>query len=162
MDVLIAQIANTGVSDIDVSDPALCDRNGNFTCDYFTIPCIINIPKSRSVKHKVLRRKLRSTDAQSFKEDLTEPVCDNGPDSDPLEASKMQHNAPVDKHAALIEHFVYICPNSQWSTHICAARRNKRKLEKQWRKSGLVVHHYMYRRECSKVNTEAYLSIFVN
>ena len=66
LDVLITQMTNANVSDIEVSDSALCGRNGNFSYDHYTVSCSINIPKPRPVKHTVQYRKLRSIDVQSF------------------------------------------------------------------------------------------------
>ena len=54
----------------------------------------------------------------------------------------MKLSALVDKHAPLNERSIYLHPNAPWYTEeLRAAKRNKQKLQKQWRKSGLVVHH---------------------
>ena len=59
----------------------------------------------------------------------------------------------VDKHAPLNTKTVVLRPGCPWFTEdLHDAKHLKRKLERQWHKSNLNVHHEIYRNQCSTVN----------
>jgi len=59
----------------------------------------------------------------------------------------------VTSHAPLCHKTITVRPHSPWYTQeLREAKHLKRKLERQWRHTGLVVHHQLYRQQCIKIN----------
>ena len=153
LDVNITQNYNTNVHNINVSDPALCDRNGQFTCDHYVVSFTICLPRPMPVRQTVSYRKLRSIDIQSFKEDLSELISGHSSETDPLETYNTKLRELIDKHAPECERTIVLRPHAPWYTEeLRDAKRHKRRLEKQWRESRLIIHHQLYREACAEMN----------
>ena len=62
-------------------------------------------------------------------------------------------SALIDKHAPLHTRVITLRPSSPWfNEELHDAKHLKRKLERQWRRTKLTVHHEIYRNQCAVVN----------
>jgi len=61
----------------------------------------------------------------------------------------------VDKHAPLLQRTITLRPHAPWySDELRQLKHQKRKLERQWRRTKLELHHQMFRAKCIETNKE--------
>ena len=65
----------------------------------------------------------------------------------------IQEYHPIGKHAKLRTKTITLRPTYPWFTEeLHAAKHTRRKLERKWRNSGLVIDHEIYRQYCAETN----------
>ena len=70
LDVFITRDTDTIVSTIEVNDPGLSDSDGKISRDHFAVIFHIRAEKPAPIRKTVTYRKLRSTDIESFRNDI--------------------------------------------------------------------------------------------
>ncbi|ELU02174.1 hypothetical protein CAPTEDRAFT_215190, partial [Capitella teleta] len=129
--------------------------------DHRAVHFSINAAKPHPPRKKITFRKLRNVVQVALKRDLREAVTTisiNPSDEFDAEARLVRYDTTLrqllDCHAPLIEAFVVQKPRAPWYTEVIAeAKRSRRRLEKQWKRTGLTVQHEMFKRQKSFVTT---------
>ena len=66
----------------------------------------------------------------------------------------------LDHHAPEVERTVILRPHAPWYTDtLRAAKQEKRRRERKWLKSGLVVHKELYKEQCIIYTSFTYIEI---
>jgi hypothetical protein len=124
--------------------------------DHWTVHFSINAAKPHPPRMKITFRKLRNIDQEALKRDLREAIATinnvNPPDEEDseawLERYDMTLNQLLERHAPHMEAFVVQKPRAHWyMEEIAEAKRLRRRLEKQWKRTGLTVHHEMFKKQ---------------
>ena len=156
LDVVITRNSNNMVEEMHVTDPVLCDRNGNPSGDHYAIHFRGKLIKPASIQKCVSYRKLRNVNITSMKQSISnsELLCNTHCD---LEALVRNYNDGlrhvIDNHAPVIKRIIHLRPNAPWyNEDLKAMKLHRRTLEKQWHLTGLTVHHEIYRNKCVKYN----------
>ena len=132
LDVVITRDGYDFVCDLQVSDPALCNDQGNLAGDHFAIHFKIKCVKPKPTRKLVTFRRLRKIDPDSFRKDiLASGLNDVIGDTDHLVQSYNRIMKDlIDKHAPLCRRVVTLRPNSPWYTpDLPLAKHTKRKAE---------------------------------
>ena len=127
---------------------------GNFVSDHNAIHVCFNCCKDHPERKRVERRSLKTLDTTAFAQDIKTAVAD--PLSDSLDGIVGSYNNSLkdllDRHAPLKQHIVVDRENKQWVTQeIIDKKRERRKAEQKWRKSGQNDHRLEYKRLCNDV-----------
>ena len=156
LDVIITRYDSAVVSDIEVTDPGLCDHMGKLSRDHFAVNFTTGIAKPVAIQKAVSFRKLRAIDVEHFKRDIAAShVLHNfhGSPDELLSCYNDIMRTLVDKHAPLRTKTIHLRPNSPWYTEeLHEAKHLRRKLERKWRQTKLNVDHQIYRQQCTHVN----------
>ncbi len=117
--------------------------------DHCMVHAILNVSKPSFPSKRVTYRKYGSIDIAKFKEDISNTDMVHNPASSVDElVSQYNHTLKdlLDRHAPEKSRVVVDRPLIPWFTdEIRQAKRRKRKLEKQMRRTGLVVHREMFK-----------------
>ena len=70
LDVVITRDDSDIVSELQVTDPGVCDNHGHLTCDHYAVSFKSGTSSQAPLKKQVSFRKLRSIDIDSFREDI--------------------------------------------------------------------------------------------
>ena len=97
-------------------------------------------------------RRVKDINVDDFTEDLIQSAALNDT-SKPVEELVKNYNTELnrllDKHAPLCTKTITLRPNTSWFTpELRDAKHQKRKMERKWRSSKLVVHLELYREQC--------------
>jgi hypothetical protein len=110
-----------------------------YISDHSVISSLLNIPKPAKTREIITYRKIKNINRLEFRSDLSNLVdrIENLSSVDDLaELYHQQLTEVIDKHAPLITKSIVVRPTVPWySESIQALHREKRHLEKQWRKS---------------------------
>ena len=145
MDLLISNVTVDLISSV--------STHHDLPSDHAAVKCLINIARPPASTKTLLIHKLRSTDMTSFKSD----ICNSSLMTDPaidLDELVLQYDSVVkdvlDKHAPEVLKTVILRPHAPWySDTLRAAKQVKRRRERKWIKSGLAVHHELYKEQCT-------------
>jgi hypothetical protein len=132
-----------------VFDPFLYDARGVSTCDHFAIHVALLCTKPGHTEKTLTYRKWKTVDWGEFSKDIIldnvsrgESICDL------VNVYKLRD--VVEKHAPLVTKSVILRPNTKWySQELRDAKRDQRKAERTWRKTGLEIHKQILRQKCS-------------
>ena len=59
----------------------------------------------------------------------------------------------IDSHAPVIHRTIILRPHAPWYTdELRSAKRERRRLERQWQKHRLEIHHQLYKNQCHIMN----------
>ena len=72
LDVVITRDTCSIVSDVEVTDPRLCDHLGRISPDHFTVNFTVAIIRPAPIPKTVSFRKLRSIDVETFQREKTD------------------------------------------------------------------------------------------
>lgn len=137
------------VNDLDVDAP---DVISDHAAVYFHMP----FRKPAPVRKVVTVRNLRDIDAVAFQNDIQQSDLIVNPSDDITELVQQYNNTLaniLDAHAPPQTKTITIKHHSPWFTdEIREARRQRRKAERRWRSTKLIVHREIYKEECVKVN----------
>jgi hypothetical protein len=144
--VLITKDTCDTVGQIIVSDPALFDGGGNISNDHFAISFSLSFPRPCPIQKEVEYRKLCAINMDDFKQSISEAGLDGSGNVNYL---VMQYNnklrGVLDIHAPLCKKTITVRPDSPWYTEeLHKEKHKKRKLERQWMRSKLAIHHQLY------------------
>ena len=137
LDLVLTRRETSKVSNIKLHDIGLSDHH--------VISVELNYQKPTAKKQKVLSRNLKSINLEVFKEELSSSLSTNS-----LESVEDFNNClrdVLDHHAPLRMRTLSSRPSAPWLTlRVKASKQEKRKAERQWKKSGLTVHKEIYNR----------------
>ena len=137
LDLLLIRGNLKTVSDIEVVDKCLSD--------HCIVSCDIDFERPRPVKHRVLTRNVKEVNVTNFRNDILSSFsCDPPSSFEDLNATLKN---TLDKHAPLRERVISAKPGAPWmSLRVKAAKADKRKAERAWKKSGLEIHKQIYQK----------------
>ena len=114
--------------------------------DHITIMITVDASKPRPKPSFVHLRSLRKINMQSFSQDILQAFSSNSCSSVSIYNCNLR--SVLDKHAPLGACTVSYRKPTPWfhdiSEEFCALKRDRRRAERKWRKSGLVVHKEIY------------------
>ncbi|CAG2234132.1 unnamed protein product [Mytilus edulis] len=150
LDVVITRENSSILSDIpSIQDPHLCDNKGKPSGDHLAISSQINIAKPPKQRKTVTFRKYRDIVVKDLITDLNNSAVLCNPEGSSDELVKVYNSEVqiiIDKHAPLQTKDILLRPNTQWYTdELHSAKRERRKAERQMRKTNLEVHKQIYR-----------------
>ena len=124
---------------------------GSLISDHFAINFNLNVGKPPPFREFVQYRKLKSVNHQQLDEDLqnAELGHESGDDIKRLVTQcNYQLTELVDMHAPMEKAKLVIKPRALWYTpSVAKAKRLRRKLERQWRRTKLTVHQQMFKEQ---------------
>ena len=127
--------------------------------DHFAVNCKLMITKQPFPKKLIISRNLKKIDAVQFKHDITnsgllEGLYDsNSSVSEMVESYEEILLSVLNKHAPVRSKVIILRPAAPWLTSdIRKQKRERRRLERKWRSTGLTVHREMYAKQSSFVN----------
>ena len=153
LDVVITRDGVPNITNLQVIDPAICNRHNVATCDHKAIVFQLNIPKPLPVKRTVTFRRLNRIQSDVFRDDFANglPSALNGRSR--LEIYQNLSTSLVDKHAPLTTKTIVVRNNIPYYTlELQEAKRLRRKLERRWRKTGSESDLKLYRQSASSAN----------
>ena len=115
--------------------------------DHFAVSFSVKLTKPPMVRKTITSRCLRKVDSEQFKSDVSTAV--RGVDTSRPDQLADSYNATLktvlDKHAPVVTRRVTDRPAAPWMTaEIIAAKQQRRRAERKWRKTGLTVHRQIY------------------
>ena len=133
LDLIITREVNALVETTPISD---C-----YLSDHCTVLCNLTLRKPMLSVKEISYRKIKAIDINAFKEDLKQSAlcCEEPRELDDLVS---RYNSVcsdlLDKHAPIIKKTITVRPRVPWfSDTIKAAKRERRKCERIWRRTGL-------------------------
>ena len=156
LDIAITYERSSLISELEVVDPVLVNKQGSVLKDHFALQTVLNIMKPLKAERKIKCRNLNSIDYASLKSQLVKsPLLDFAhTDSLPLTELVNLYNITLsnllDKFAPLQTKTIIEEKNSPWYTK--EQRQQKRLLrrkERLYRKTKLTVHQEAYHQQAS-------------
>lgn len=149
LDLLITRASEDTVLDCKVDDPDLSD--------HYAVHSRLKLTKPIASKVELTYRKLRCVDIEKFRDELsTLPIFTSPASNVDALLDQYQSNLAglVDSHAPLKKRLVTLRPSAPWyNDNIASAKRERRKYERRWRKSGLTIHQELYKDQCKIVRS---------
>ncbi len=144
LDLLITKTSDSIVSDIKVDE--------SLPSDHAAVKCRVNMSRPPATKQTVTFRKLREIQIDNFKEDIIASSVVTDPE-DNIESLCRQFDTVMsgilERHAPEQTKCITLRPHAPWySDELRAAKREKRRCERQYVKSGLTVHKQIFRAAC--------------
>ena len=137
LDLALVRSEFNTVLDINIDD--------NCLSDHFLISFEVDIRKPGPVKHRVKTRNIKNINLDAFKQDVSSSLCENSPVT--VEDFNNCLKDILNKHAPLREGLLTSRPGAPWLTlRVKAAKQDKRKAERTWKKTGLQVHKEIYQK----------------
>ena len=149
LDLIITRSDVDLVDDIVVKNPALSD--------HLAVLCKLKLKKLPAERREVFFRKLRSININSLRSDLkssTAMMEATADLSDQIDKYEYELSRILDNHAPVRSHIVIIRPLAPWyNSNIDVEKKNRRKLERRWRKSRLTIDRELYQEQCKLVSS---------
>ena len=114
LDVVIARDTSSILSDVEVTDPGLCDHLGKMSRDHFAENSTTNIIRSAPIYKIVSFGKLRCIDVETFKRDITYSTILQPFNGSVDELANYYNNglhSRIDKHAPLCTKRIVLMPS---------------------------------------------------
>ena len=117
--------------------------------------CSLKFDRPAAVKQRLRYRKIREIDIDKFSKDIKSSELYMKPGATATELVN-QYNSVLSKlldtHAPVVQRSVSIRPNCPWySDDLRGAKRNKRRLERKFRKSKLEIDRQIYLDACKDI-----------
>ena len=148
IDLVITKIDDNIVNNLSVA---------SLLSDHFAIHLNLNVGKPPPLREFVQYRKLKSVNHQQLDVHLQNAglAHESGDDTNQLVTQyNDQFSQLLDKHAPMKKAKLVIKPRALWYTpSIAKAKRLRRKLERQWRKTKLTVHQQMFKEQRQQVSS---------
>ena len=137
-----------------IEDPALFDSKGNKACDHFAIRSELNLTKPERTRKAVSFRRYNKIIMSDLKHDLQSSLRNvDGSADEQTDAYNSDIRNVINKHAPLVTKEIILRPSSPWYTdELRAAKRERRKAERRWRRTKLTVHREMFLEVCQCSN----------
>ena len=150
LDLIITRMSDSITSNIDI-DTSLAS-------DHAVILCTIAISRPPAIKHRFSFRKSGDIDIDAFKRDITASSLVSDPAGD-VETLSTQFDMVMTEllnlHAPKVSRCVTLRPHAPWyDDSIRADKRERRRCERQFLKSGLEVHKKMYIEMCKNYSNK--------
>ena len=146
LDLVITRSSDSIVSDLKIDD--------TLPSDHFAAICKFAVSRPPVAKHQFRFRKLRDIDLNAFKNDIAASSLVTDPANDVESLSTKFDNVMsnlLDCHAPEISKTVSLRPHAPWYEEaLREEKRERRRCERQFCKSGLEVHKRIYREQCKK------------
>ena len=145
LDLILTRLSNQGVKNIKVQKDALSEK-----CDHYTVFFLIPVFRPPRPTKTISSRNFKKFDTINFKTDLKSSVDKlllNASD-DPNKLVK-EYDTTItellDKYAPLKTRTVVLRPLAPWYDEVLGnLRKERRKAEEKWRKTGLAVHKQIF------------------
>lgn len=138
-----------------ITDPGLCDLQGNPSGDHYAVMCGLNVQRARPAKKSVTFRAMKKICVPDFVQDVKNSAVLATLDL-PLDRLVESYDSGltelVDKHAPLQQKLITPRPHAPWYTdEIRQAKQERRRKERKWRQTKLEVHRQIYTEQCRTV-----------
>ena len=149
LDVIITRSDDDLVDNVMVRDPTLSD--------HLAVHCNLKLKKPRAERKEIKYRKLNSIDMKSLHNHLKEYTQSQDTVNDLsslVENYESELTRIMDIHAPVKTRKITLRPSAPWyDDKIDEEKRKRRKLERRWRKSRLVIDRQLYKDRCKVVNS---------
>lgn len=153
LDLLITRSeSNLIVNKPVVSDSFISDANGNLSCDHYAISATLSCSKPKHKHQEISYRKLKNICLTEFHHDLESHISSKYEISGGSLVNIYNDGLSevLNKHAPLVTKSFLVRPNPQWyNDDLRNAKREKRKAERQWRRTKLEVFKQIFKDKCS-------------
>ena len=152
LDVVITKDSGNIIDNLEVTDPALCDKSGNISGDYYAISFSAHMSKPRPNRKVVTFRQLRTINVNSFKEHIRQNnnLLDvEAPLDELITNYKSLLDDIINLQTPLLNRTITLRLNS---SKLRDAKHKRRELECRWRSTKLEVRHQLYREFYVEVN----------
>jgi exonuclease III len=156
LDVVITRDTSNILQQIEVADPYLCNNSNEIVHDHFAVFAKIQVAKPKPKHKTVTFRKYGSVDIVKFKQSILESqhqyeLLDSADNLTNFYNSFLTDL--VNEHAPLISKTTMVRPQaSWWTSDLTEAKRERRRLERIWRRSKTYNNHQKYKAQCSSMN----------
>ena len=118
--------------------------------DHCLVSCRLHLPVRKAEKILLTSRNVKGIDRAVFRTDLV-PAFSDVTDSDDPAQRVDNYNAVMtdllDKHVPRVSRYVSGRPRAPWhDASLKTAKQERGKAEREWRKTGLEIHHQIYSR----------------
>jgi hypothetical protein len=149
LDLIITCAADQLVQDVVTMDTGISD--------HFWIHCSLSGPKPKSVRKQISYRKIKAINTEAFVTDIRASPLSFTDSFESVHTAVDIYNTQLsnilDKHAPLVTKSITLHPEAPWfNEEIREAKKERRKAELIWRKSGLTVHRQIYLGKKENVN----------
>ena len=128
--------------------------------DHWSVICRLNLDKPRITKKTVTFRRIKDIDLRALSDEISSSdLCTNTPDtlSDLVTCYNSTLASSLDRHAPLITKTIPARPLVPWfNDDIKEARKQRRKAERRWRRTGLEADLRVYK--ATKNNTNSLMN----
>ena len=149
LDLIITRSEDDLVDGIVVRDPPLSD--------HFAVHCTLKLSKPPAEQHEIRYRKLRSVDMSALCKDLRDSIVlqENITDLPTLvDKYETELTRVLDIHSPEKKRTIMVRPAAAWyNGDIDREKRKRRKLERRWRKSRLVIDRELYKEQWKVVSS---------
>ena len=155
--VITREVNDLLVGQMEVENPNLLDNIKNKPAgDHFATIFNVKFEKPPATKSKIQYRKLRAIDVEAFKQDISANITDPPKDTSCEKLLEIYNSLLSDllnKHAPMKTKLVTQRPNTPWyNDTIHNTKKEKRRLERRWKKSQSHLDFKKYREHCRKMN----------
>ena len=135
LDILITRDTSDVVCNVEVVDIGLSDNDGNVIRDHYAITCFVTQLSPATSRKTVSYRKLKSTNVDSFRNDIqaSSSLNDSSGTLDEITTRYVfSLNDLIDKHAPLLQRTITVRPHARWyNGQLRDAKHVKRQLERK-------------------------------
>jgi hypothetical protein len=147
LDLVITRNAELQIADM--------QRDSSIESDHLMVIFTASVPKMLAQRNTISYRRWKCVDHDQFQKDICNQMII--PDTSSVEESVNIYNSVlsklVDTHAPLQHRTVTIRPQTPWfNEDIKENKQLRRKLERQWFRTGLTVHYEMLCAQRNKLN----------
>jgi len=133
-------------------------QTGSFISDHNAVNFSLRSGKHHTDQKKITYRKIKAIDIQKFSQDLQNSCLLSQPPPENVDDLVKRYNSVLrdllDLHAPEKSCSVASRTTQPWVTDtLLEAKRNRRRSENLWRKTGLTVHRLEYRAKCEAVKS---------
>jgi len=134
-----------------VHEPNLFDARGNSFCDHHAIQAVLSCAKPKNIRKTITFRKWKTVNQALLSKDITLDIpCTTSSADDLVSQYNSGLRDVIEKHAPLVTKSVLLRPNTQWySEELRESKRERRRAERVWRRTGLEVHRQIFKDKCS-------------
>jgi exonuclease III len=116
----------------------------DLSSDHYTVMCELNVTKPKCAPAATVRRNIRAIDRNKFRSDIKRVLSEH-PDLT-VSFFNSELRALLDKHAPATKCTLRPSKSEPWFTpEVTSAKKERRKAERAFRKSGLTVHSEIYK-----------------
>ena len=124
--------------------------------DHSAVRSDLNVSRPKLSKHVIRTRKLRNIDLDAMRHDIdASQLCTESDGTHDLSSLVAKYNSVLrellDKHAPESERKISLRPHAPWyDDSLRASKREKRRLERKWVKSGLAIDREIFHTHCEE------------
>ncbi|CAG2193990.1 unnamed protein product [Mytilus edulis] len=134
----------------------ICDDKGISSLDHFAILCELNITKPPQQRKSLSFRKFKEINIENIEMDINNSLLQNERNTSVehvVASYDSMLRTVLDRHAPEQSKVITLRPNTEWYTdELRFAKRERRKAERQIRRTKLEVHKQIYKEHCSRTS----------